>query len=153
MCFLFPWQKRCAAATALVLMVFGMVIVNAGCATASKSRSLDPAGAYASDTLLYDLDGLTLQIAKTCDDVAAWAARNPAFVSAHADAQKIVARCAAEVDAINDPSETLRRLFAVREAYVLAKSAPNAEAVRREIGLAKTFLATARGLLAATTTL
>lgn len=146
------------AAFALVVAIVlfstvGLWLALTGCATGNQARPLDPSGAYAGDTLLHDVDGIMLEVEKTCDEVAAWAARNPEYVAAHRDAQKIVARCAAEVDAVAGDGEVLRTLLAVREAYVVAKTSANAEAVRREISVARSFLAVARGLVSSTSTL
>jgi len=124
----------------------------AACSQVSQ-RTLDPIGAYQGDRILFELDGVIAETAAVFDQVIAWADRNAAYVSAHDNISKQVAKIRAEMDGRPQPGETLTRLFAVRDAYRLSsgRDQAHADAVRREIALARTAIDTARLLLTTAT--
>lgn len=111
------------------------------------NRELDPAGPYAGDTLLFELDGVIDQTTETFDEVIAWADRNAEYVASKPDVAEKVAKIRAELDGVALPHETLTRLHLTRDAYLAAKTATNREAARSAIVTARTALETARQLL------
>ena len=115
--------------------------------TCPNQRPLDPAGAYQGDRLLWEIDGVIVNVRDVFKDVIALADRNPAAVAANPRLAEGVAKIRAELTPPALPSETLVKLYAVRDAYNLAKTATNAEAVRSELVTARTVLQTARNLL------
>lgn len=110
-----------------------------------NGRQLDPAGVYAGDKLLFDLDGVIVETTRAVDDVIAWADRNPQYVAAHANVAAAVAKIRAEVDGVPVATETLTRLHSIRDAYKAARATPTE--VNDVMATARVFLETARQLL------
>ena len=130
------------------LSVFALLLMAslflAGCPT--TDRTLDPAGPYGGDRVLFELDTAIDETTETIDAVLQWAERNQAFVNSRPDVAEKVAKVRAEVDGVPHPQETLIRLHSIRDAYLIAKTA-TPEDVREEIRLGRTLLETARSLL------
>lgn len=112
----------------------------------STAPKLDPVGGYASDALLWQLDGVIDSWTATCVAVRDWADRNPAYVAAHPNIAEQVAKIRAEIDGAPQDNETLERLHDIRDAYVITRTATPQD-VRAEMALARTVIETARLLL------
>lgn len=128
---------------ALAILALPLALILAGCP--STSRTLDPAGPYAGDRLLYELDGVIVEATQTFSDVIAWADRNAAYVAAHDNIAEQVAKVRAELDGVPHPTETLTRLHTLRDAYKASKATPTE--VNDAMATARVFLETARLLL------
>lgn len=128
---------------ALVLVALSLSL--SGCP--SLTRELDPGGPYAGDRLLYQFDGVITEAFDVFTDVVGLADRNPAVVAAHPDLAAKVAAIRAEITPPALPDETLVKLYAARDAYVIAKTAANAQALETNIATARTLLETARSVL------
>ena len=98
-------------------------------ACVSRTQTLDPAGPYKGDMLLWSVDNTLVQIDENLDMVEQFVARNPAVMT-HTDVYLMVTKLAllrdGKVDRNEDGTikdyEVLAKLFVARDAYEKAKN-------------------------------
>jgi hypothetical protein len=130
------WLAAC-----LLLPALGMV----GCA----SRTLDAAGPYRGDALLWHADGVIIELASTYQVIIGLADRNPDVVANSAALQRLVAQIEGELDGTPRPQELLTQLISARDAYASRPIPDHAGALQGQLSTARAMLEHARTLLPA----
>lgn len=119
---------------ALVLLLSGGMI-HTGCVSPNQ-RALDPAGAYSGDRVLYEFDGVILEVQRTIDDIINLAARNPGLIKP------------AEVARIKGKrAEWLSGAIATRDLYERTKGTANPTSLEGKIQFMRSILDELRPLL------
>jgi hypothetical protein len=138
-----PALRLCTLAVLCLLP--SVFLCLAGCATTGQ-RQLDPAGVYSGDKYLWDFDGLVLEVDRACDEIEAFAVRNPAFVAEHANIAAVVEKVRSERKA------WLREALVVRDTYVHLRTAASEDALVGRIDFFRALLAEMRPILLAVAT-
>lgn len=115
-------------------------------ATTCSQQELAP-GPYQGDTLLARFDEMLINVNDTFETVIGVADRNPAAVAANPELAEKVAKLRAEFNGVPEPGEVIPALIQARNAYVVAKTAVNGQALEGQLSTARTALETARALI------
>jgi len=113
----------------------------------TSQQTLDPAGAYAGDYVLWTADTIIVDVSDLCDTVKGIAQRNPAVFAASPSLTALLARVEKEKDGNWQSDEVLAQLLAARDAYKAFGGAQAAATLQDKVKLARAFLAEARPLL------
>jgi len=129
--------SRLLIATALL----PALLLGSGCSLVQR-RTLDPAGAYQSNTLLWQADSVIIELADLADQVTAMADRNPEFVASRPDVAAFVDRLRREQDGTPSQDEVLTNLIQARDRYAASPTA--ADDLRTSLNAARALLNQAR---------
>lgn len=131
--------------------VVGIGLSMTGC---QSNRTLDPSGPYMGDHVLYQVDGLIIDINEGIKLVNEVAARNPG-VAARPEVAEVLAKVRRLQDGIVERRadgtiesfESLALLIVARDAYAAVKSQATAQELMDRSTIARAILNEARALL------
>lgn len=119
-----------------LLVIIACLAAVSGCVT----RQLDPSGPYHGDLILYQVDGVIVDLDTAYDEFEALAARNPGFFGSNEKAAALLDRIKIERDGIWESNEVLASLFMARDAYVHARDGTSHSNLRLAIQAARAFI-------------
>jgi hypothetical protein len=141
--------KRAGGGDAAGLFLVAGMSVAMGLLVGCTARTLDAAGPYRGDAILYHADGVIIELASTYQTIAGLAARNPDVVANSAALTTLVSRVERELDGDPQPDEVLTQLIAARDAYAGRATPENASALQGQLSAARALLEHVRTLLPA----
>lgn len=118
------------------LPLIACLVASSGCVT----RQLDPSGPYHGDLILYQADGVIVDLDRAYDEFTALALRHPAFFTSNEKAASLFAQITVERDGIWESDEVLAALFMARDAYVHARDGASHANLRGAIQAARAFI-------------
>jgi hypothetical protein len=120
-----------------------------GCGIFSGPRTLDPAGPYQGDAILWAADGLIVEVRDAYGTVQNLAARNPDVVAHSAALSQLLLRVERELDGRYEPDEVLPNLVKYRDAYAAIPVETNAAPLQAQVSIARVLLDQTRDLIPA----
>lgn len=127
-----------------LLVICATILLSPGCA----NQKLDPAGPYGGDFLLYQADGVIVDLDDVYDAVEGLAARNPVFFQTDEKAKSLLATIRKERDGVWSDDEIMARLFYAREVYKYTRDATSEKGLRGALQSGRALLDQARILIA-----
>jgi len=147
------WEKistrKGAGPAVLFFCLSAGILGTTGCGIFTGQRTLDPAGPYQGDAILWAADGLIIEVRDAYGTVQNLAARNPDVVANSAALSQLVQRVERELDGRYEPDELLPNLVKYRDAYAAIPVETNATPLQAQVSIARVLLDQTRTLIPA----